>query len=360
MLEIQNLSKQYGATVAVNEVSMRVERGEFFCMLGPSGCGKTTILRMVAGFEKPTGGRILLDGVDVTDLPPYERNVNTVFQNYALFPHYNLFDNVAYALRVRKRPASEIAERVEQALYTVGLSGYGQRMPSQLSGGQQQRVALARALINQPKLLLLDEPLSALDKKIGEQMRFELADLQAKTGITFVYVTHNQVEALSMASRIAVMNHGRVEQCAPPSELYQCPTTRFVADFVGSMNFFTSRVVEAGADSFSLMIEGQTQIQRRGKIDARPGQEVVFGIRPEQLRISLLEPKDYENGLFGQIVRQVFTGDSTVLRIRLQNGVHIDVRVPNYLVMENRVMALEPDEQVWAIWSQGSGVVLHG
>lgn len=359
MLEIQTITKHYGTAIAVNNVSLRVERGEFFCMLGPSGCGKTTLLRMIAGFERPSAGRILLDGVDVTDLPPYKRNVNTVFQNYALFPHYTLFENVAYGLRVRKRPVAEIAERVEQALETVGLSGYGQRMPSQLSGGQQQRVALARALINQPKLLLLDEPLSALDKKIGEQMRFELADLQAKTGITFVYVTHNQVEALSMASRIAVMNHGAVEQCATPSDLYQRPATRFVADFVGSMNFFASRVVEAGSDSFSLMIEGQTLIQRRGTIDAKPGQEVVFGIRPEQLKISLLEPKDYENGLFGQIVRHVFTGEATVLRIRLENSAHIDVRVPNYLMMENRVMALEPNEQVWAIWSQGSGVVLH-
>ena len=359
MLEIQDITKRYGAAVAVNGVSLRIERGEFFCMLGPSGCGKTTLLRMIAGFEKPAGGRILLDGVDVTDLPPYARNVNTVFQNYALFPHYTLFENVAYGLRVKKRPAREIAERVEQALETVGLAGFGPRMPSQLSGGQQQRVALARALINQPKLLLLDEPLSALDKKIGEQMRFELADLQAKTGITFVYVTHNQVEALSMASRIAVMNRGVVEQCATPSDLYQRPATRFVADFVGSMNFFAGRVVEARGDSFSLMIEGQALIQRRGPLDAQPGQEVVFGIRPEQLKISLLEPKDYENGLFGQIVRHVFTGDATVLRIRLENGAHVDVRVPNYLMMENRVLALEHDEKVWAIWSQGSGVVLH-
>ena len=359
MLEIQHVSKRYGSTVAVQDVSLKVDRGEFFCMLGPSGCGKTTLLRMIAGFERPTGGRILLDGVDVTDLPPYRRDVNTVFQNYALFPHYTIAENVAYGLQVKKVPAGEIAERVQQALATVGLSDYGQRMPSEISGGQQQRVALARALINRPKMLLLDEPLSALDKKIGEQMRFELADLQAKTGITFVYVTHNQVEALSMASRVAVMNRGLVEQCATPSELYQRPTTRFVADFVGSMNFFAGRVVEAGSDSFSLMIEGQALIQRRGSIDAQPGQEIVFGIRPEQMKISLLEPKDYENGLFGQIERHVFTGEATVLRIRLENGAHVDVRVPNYLMMENRVLALEHDERVWAIWSQGSGVVLH-
>ncbi len=359
MLEILNVSKHYGGAIAVQEVSLKVERGEFFCMLGPSGCGKTTLLRMIAGFEKPTSGRILLDGIDVTGLPPYQRDVNTVFQNYALFPHYTLFENVAYGLRVRKRPHAEIIERVEQALETVGLPGLGQRMPSQLSGGQQQRVALARALVNRPKMLLLDEPLSALDKKIGEQMRFELADLQAKTGITFVYVTHNQPEALSMASRIAVMNKGLVEQCAPPADLYQRPATRFVADFVGSMNFFDGVVVESGPDAFTLKLAGQALIHRRGALDAQPGQPVVFGIRPEQLRISLLEPRDFENGLFGQIVRQVFVGDATLLRIRMEGGAFVDVRVPNYLMTENRVLALEPNELVWVVWSQGSGVVLN-
>ena len=359
MLEIQHISKRYGDTLAVQDVSFRIEPGEFFCMLGPSGCGKTTLLRMIAGFEKPSGGRILLDGVDVTDVPPYRRDVNTVFQNYALFPHYTVARNVAYGLEVRKRPAAEIAERTALALESVGLAGMGERMPSQLSGGQQQRVALARALVNRPKLLLLDEPLSALDKKIGEQMRYELADLQARTGITFVYVTHNQPEALSMASRIAVMNKGRVEQCAPPADLYLRPATRFVADFVGSMNFFDGVVVESGGGTFSLRLAGQSLVQRRGDIDARPGQPVVFGVRPEQLRISLLEPRDFENGLFGQIERQVFTGEATLLRIRLENAPPIDVRVPNYLLQDDRVLALEPNEHVGVIWSQGSGVVLH-
>ena len=359
MLEIQHIVKHYGHTPAVQNVSLRIDPGEFFCLLGPSGCGKTTLLRMIAGFEKPSGGRILLDGVDVTDLPPYRRDVNTVFQNYALFPHYTVRENVAYGLQVRKRPAPEIAERTDQALETVGLTGMGDRMPSQLSGGQQQRVALARALVNRPKLLLLDEPLSALDKNIGEQMRYELADLQAKTGITFVYVTHNQPEALSMASRIAVMNKGLVEQCAPPADLYQRPASRFVADFVGSMNFFDGVVEDAAPDAFSIRLAGQTRIHRRGSLDFSPGQPVVFGVRPEQLRISLLEPRDFENGFHGQIIRQVFTGEATMLRIRLENGAAVDVRVPNYLLLEDRVLALEPDERVWVVWSQGSGVVLH-
>ncbi len=359
MLEIQGVSKQYGSAVVVRQVRLQVGQGEFFCILGPSGCGKTTLLRLIAGFERPTEGRILLDGVDITHTPPYRRDVNTVFQNYALFPHCTVFGNVAYGLQVRRRPAGEIRERVDQALETVGLAGLADRMPAQLSGGQQQRVALARALINRPRILLLDEPLSALDKKIGEQMRYELADLQAKTGITFIYVTHNQVEAMSMAGRVAVMNRGSVEQCAPPAELYRSPATRFTADFVGSMNFFDGRIAEAGPDSFGILLADQTLVHRRGEAGARPGDPVVFGLRPEQLKVSLLEPRDFENGLFGRIERQVFVGDATLLRIRLSNGSPVEVRVPNYLVLENRVMALEPDEEVWVVWSQGSGVVLH-
>ncbi|MGD9971919.1 MAG: ABC transporter ATP-binding protein [Desulfatirhabdiaceae bacterium] len=360
MLEIRDVSKRYGDATVVQTVNLRVERGEFFCILGPSGCGKTTLLRLIAGFERPSSGSIVLDGVDITDVPPYLRDVNTVFQNYALFPHYTIFENVAYGLRVKKRPAKEITERVNQALQSVGLSDFGKRMPSQVSGGQQQRVALARALINKPKILLLDEPLSALDKKIGEQMRYELADLQAKTGNTFIYVTHNQTEALSMASRIAVINHGSIEQCDTPSGLYQLPATRFVADFIGSMNFFNGVVTDIHADHFGIDLAGQTHIQRRGKTDFHPGQNVLFGIRPEQLRISLLEPKDYENGFFGRIERSVFIGDATQLTIRLESATRMDVRAPNYLMIENRVMALEPNEDIWVIWSKGSGIVLHG
>ncbi|MDD4737405.1 MAG: ABC transporter ATP-binding protein [Kiritimatiellae bacterium] len=361
MLEIKDVSKKYGSAVAVNSVSLRIERGEFFCILGPSGCGKTTLLRMIAGFERPSSGRIRLEDTDITDIPPYQRDVNTVFQNYALFPHYSVFDNIAYGLRAKKCPAAEISDRVEQAIALVGLSDLATRMPAQLSGGQQQRVALARALINRPKLLLLDEPLSALDKKISEQMRYELADLQAKTGITFIYVTHNQAEAMTMAHRVVVMNNGCVEQCASPTELYQRPATRFAAEFVGSMNFFDGTIEPMGGDTdtFGILLEGQAHIRRRGQADGKPGRSVVFGIRPEQLRVSLLEPKEYENGLFGQITRHVFMGDATQLQIHLQNGKLIEVKVPNYLLAGDLVMALEANEQVWVIWSQGSGVVLY-
>lgn len=359
MLELKNLSKRYGDVSVVEPLDLVIEQGEFFCILGPSGCGKTTLLRMIAGFDRPSTGRIELDRIDITHLPPNRRNVNTVFQSYALFPHYSVFQNVAYGLKVKKIPETEIHERVEQALNLVGLSGFDHRMPSQLSGGQQQRVALARALINRPKLLLLDEPLSALDQKTGEQMRGELADLQAKSGITFVFVTHNQSEALSMASRVAVMNRGVFEQCAPPLTLYQQPQTRFVGDFINAMNFFPGVVSGVRDDVVDIEILGQSRIERRGQTGFRRGESVLFGLRPEQLRLSLLEPKDYENGLFGQIERSVFSGDATQLAIRMDNGMRLDAKVLNYLMLDDKVMGLERNEQVWVIWSKGSGILLH-
>lgn len=359
MLELKAVSKRYGAVAVVEPISLLIQEGEFFCILGPSGCGKTTLLRMIAGFERPTAGRITLDGEDITDVPPNHRDVNTVFQNYALFPHYSVFDNVAYGLRVRKTPAAETHDRVTAALQLVGLSGFDKRLPAQLSGGQQQRVALARALINRPRLLLLDEPLSALDRKTGEQMREELVELQAKSGITFVFVTHNQTEAMSLASRIAVMNRGVFEQCSTPVDLYQRPQTRFVGDFVGSMNFFQGVVTEVSADRVGVELLGQSRVERRGASDFRPGDAVVFGLRPEQLRVSLLEPKEYENGFFGRIERSLFLGEATQLSVCLQGGERIDVKVQNYLMLEDKVMGWEQDEEVWVIWSKGSGIVLH-
>ncbi|KAA6187432.1 ABC transporter ATP-binding protein [Thiohalocapsa marina] len=359
MLALNAISKRYGDVSVVEPLDLVIDEGEFFCILGSSGCGKTTLLRMIAGFDRPTAGRIMLDGVDITDVPPNHRDVNTVFQNYALFPHYRVYDNVAYGLKVRKTPEAEIRDRVAAALELVGLSGFERRMPAQLSGGQQQRVALARALINRPRLLLLDEPLSALDRKTGEQMRQELADLQARSGITFVFVTHNQAEALSMASRVAVMNRGVFEQCSTPFELYQRPQTRFVGDFVGSMNFFQGVVTEVSPDRLGVEVLGQSRIERRGASDLAPGDTVVFGLRPEQLRVSLLAPKDYENGFFGQIERTLFLGEATQLSVRLKSGERIDVKVPNYLMLEDKVMGLEQNEDVWVVWSKGSGVVLH-
>jgi ABC-type Fe3+/spermidine/putrescine transport system ATPase subunit len=235
-LELRGLSKQFGAFTAVNDISLTVARGEFLTLLGASGSGKTTTLRLIAGFEAPTAGAILIDGVDAAHEPPYARPVNTVFQQYALFPHMSVWDNVGYGLRMRRRPAAEVRERVGRALEMVQLHGLGDRRPRQLSGGQQQRVALARALVNEPQVLLLDEPLGALDLKLRRQMQGELTALNRQLGITFIYVTHDQEEALTMSDRIALMRAGRIEQIGPPRELYDRPTSRYVADFIGETN----------------------------------------------------------------------------------------------------------------------------
>jgi spermidine/putrescine transport system ATP-binding protein/putrescine transport system ATP-binding protein len=238
IIQIRNVSKRFGKVTAVDNISLDIRAGEFFVLLGPSGCGKTTLLRMIAGFELPTEGQILIDGQDMSLVPPNKRPVNMVFQSYAVFPHMNVTDNVGYGLRISGVPKGEIRDRVAEALELVKLGGFEDRMPDQMSGGQRQRVALARSLVMRPKVLLLDEPLSALDAKLRAQMQFELADLQDKVGITLVTVTHDQDEALSMASRVAVINKGEVAQLAPPSDLYEYPANRFVADFVGSVNIF--------------------------------------------------------------------------------------------------------------------------
>jgi putative spermidine/putrescine transport system ATP-binding protein len=243
-VSFRNVSRHYGAVKAVDEVSFEIKDGEFFAMLGPSGSGKTTCLRLIAGFEQPTGGVVAIHGLDVTGIPPYDRDVNTVFQDYALFPHMSVLENVGYGLMIRKVPKAERRQRAEEMLAMVALAGFGSRKPSQLSGGQRQRVALARALVNRPSVLLLDEPLGALDLKLREQMQVELKAIQRRVGITFIYVTHDQGEALSMSDRVAVFNHGRIEQVASPAELYERPETAFVAGFVGISNLIDGALAE--------------------------------------------------------------------------------------------------------------------
>src|SRR5689334_13268361 len=307
-VQLRSLTKRFDEHLAVDSIDALINAGEFFSLLGPSGCGKTTTLRMIAGFERPTSGEILLDGDDVANTPPHERNVHTVFQNYALFPHLNVFDNIAFGLRRHKVAKDEIRQRVEESLRLVELQGLGGRRPRQLSGGQQQRVALARALVLRPAVLLLDEPLGALDAKIRKQLRVELKALQEEVGITFVFVTHDQEEALSMSDRIAVMHEGRVDQVGTPREVYEDPATLFVADFLGVANVMEVQAVGSSAGVCSVKI-GEFELKADcGDVSARGDASVV--IRPERLEVMPHAGNGRENCLPGMIDRTVFVGSN--------------------------------------------------
>jgi spermidine/putrescine transport system ATP-binding protein len=282
---LDQVVKHFGSMVAVDRLSLEIRRGEFFSMLGPSGCGKTTTLRMIGGFETPSEGMVRIDGQDVTDVPAYKRDVNTVFQSYGLFPHLSVYDNVAFGLRRRKVEGKEIERRVTEALELVNLAGYGKRRRSQLSGGQQQRVALARALVNRPQVLLLDEPLGALDLKLRKQMQLELKRIQKEVGITFVFVTHDQEEAMTISDRIAVMNKGHIEQLGPPEEVYERPATLFVAEFLGASNLLDG-TYRGTQDRWGLVELGSgTSVRIPAGTDRRAGDRVRIGVRPEKIQI---------------------------------------------------------------------------
>jgi spermidine/putrescine transport system ATP-binding protein len=325
-VKLIDLVKRFADVTAVDGINLEMPAGEFFSMLGPSGCGKTTTLRMIAGFEQPTSGRILLDGDDMAFTPPHRRNVNTVFQSYALFPHLSVADNVAFGLKRQKTPKQELKQRVGEALELVQLSGYEKRKPSQLSGGQQQRVALARALVLKPAVLLLDEPLGALDAKLRKALQIELKALQQQVGITFIYVTHDQEEALTMSDRIAVMNDGSVEQVAAPQEVYEEPATTFVADFLGVSNLMTA-VAHGGSNGTCRVTLGDFELLAgRGQIQTTGDTKIV--IRPERVR---LEPHDSigENRVPGMVERVVYLGNSNHLIVRLANGDVVQALVQN-------------------------------
>jgi spermidine/putrescine transport system ATP-binding protein len=302
-VRLVGVTKRFDDVVAVDDLSLEVETGSFFALLGPSGCGKTTTLRMIGGFEQPTDGRIYLGEREVSGLPPYKRDVNTVFQSYALFPHLSVFENVAFGLRRRAVRGAVLRGRVEEMLKIVGLEGMGRRKPRQLSGGQQQRVALARALVNKPQVLLLDEPLGALDLKLRKQMQLELKAIQHDVGITFIHVTHDQEEAMTMADRIAVMNHGRIEQLGTPTELYERPATAYVAGFLGVSNLITGTV--SGADTVRLQSGPEVRVPREA-LSGRTGR-VAVGIRPEKIELG----NGQANALDGTIVEQAYVGVAT-------------------------------------------------
>jgi spermidine/putrescine transport system ATP-binding protein len=302
-IELNGLTKEFAEVRAVDAIDLHVSGGEFFSLLGPSGCGKTTTLRMIAGFERPTSGQIILDGTDVAYTPPHQRNVNTVFQNYALFPHLNVHDNIAFGLKRAKRPKAEIHERVDQALELVQLSGYERRKSSQLSGGQQQRVALARALVLNPAVLLLDEPLGALDAKLRKALQIELKSLQQEIGITFLYVTHDQEEALTMSDRLAVMNQGRIEQIGAPQDVYEDPETLFVADFLGVSNLMEARIVSAATSACRVAIDGYELETRGTDVDVTGEAKIV--IRPERIELEPHGSPSGRNRIPGMIERVV-------------------------------------------------------
>lgn len=322
IVEINKVNKRYGETHVVHDMDLEIYEGEFLTLLGPSGCGKTTTLRMIGGFESPTDGRILIDGIPVEEKEPFERDVNTVFQSYALFPHMTIFDNVAYGLKVKKIKKAEIRARVEEMLGLVQLSGYEKRYPSQLSGGQKQRVAIARALINNPKVLLLDEPLGALDLKLRKQMQVELKRLQKKLGITFVYVTHDQEEALTMSDRIAVMYQGYIEQLDKPDVIYEKPATKFVADFIGESNVFEASVLSAGHSALTLSTE-TGEVQAEYDEICTFGEAVYISVRPEKTVLSPVPVPGFS--LQGIVKDQIYVGSIIKCNVTLPNGFEVKV-----------------------------------
>ena len=349
IVRIADVDKSFDGERVVKKLNLDVERGEFLTMLGPSGCGKTTTLRMIAGFEVPTSGQIFLEGEDVDDKKPNERNVNTVFQNYALFPHMNVFDNIAFGLVEKKVKKDEIRRRVEEMIRLVQLDGMEKRMPSQMSGGQKQRVAIARALVNRPKVLLLDEPLGALDLKLRKQMQGELKALQRRLGITFIYVTHDQEEALTMSDRIAVMNRGRLEQVGTPEEVYNHPETKFVADFIGESNIIEGYVEDMTEDSIEVTMEsGKAVIPETGY---RMEEMVYLCIRPENLKIST-EPK--EGFRFrGQVREHIFIGSTNRSMIEMPNGQMLKSVTP----AEDELVPVGTAVNVY--WNPGKAVVMR-
>ena len=327
MVELRHVSKRFGDYEALKDASFEIKAGEFMTFLGPSGCGKTTCLRLISGFDTPTSGQVFIDGKDVTFDPPYRRDVNQVFQNYALFPHLTIYENIAFGLRMKKVPPAQIKERVERVVKMTSLDALVDRKPAQMSGGQRQRVALARAIVCEPKVLLLDEPLSALDAKLRTQMRIELKQLQKKLGITFIFVTHDQEEALTMSDRVAVINAGRVEQIGTVNEIYYKPATRFVATFIGETNIIEAEVIEAMRGQSRCRLEGGLELTVRSE-SAHPGGKLLLSLRPEKIRLHRENPAA-PNSFPARVSLEVFKGAIDELTLDVQGGLQLGALLAN-------------------------------
>jgi putrescine transport system ATP-binding protein len=353
LVRFDGVAKRFGAVAAVDAFTLDIGQGEFFALLGPSGCGKTTLLRLLAGFETPSEGRILLDGEDIGAVPPHRRPVNMMFQSYALFPHLTVEGNIAFGLRQERASKREIADRVFEMLALVRLQGFGKRRVDQLSGGQRQRVALARSLIKRPRVLLLDEPLAALDKKLRAETQFELIELQRKLGTTFVIVTHDQEEAMIVADRIAVMNHGRLVQVAPPAEIYERPNSRWVADFIGEVTMIEGRLAEGGG----VLETALGPLRIAAQASAKPGDTVALALRPEKLRLSAGRPAgDGVNAVAGTVFEIGYRGDVSIYKVRLADRSLMKVALANTSARDKAPFGI--DDLVWLSWPPEVGWVL--
>lgn len=358
LVQFEEVTKAFSSGIAVNRLSLDIFEGEFFALLGPSGCGKTTLLRMLAGLENPDGGRIVLDGKDLAGVPPHRRPTNMMFQSYALFPHLNVENNVAFGLKQDGLSRTEIASRVARMLSLVRLEGYDKRRPHQLSGGERQRVALARSLVKRPRVLLLDEPLAALDKKLRNETQFELVYLQKQLGLTFIIVTHDQQEAMTMADRIGVMREGRLMQVGPPAEIYECPTSRWIADFVGDVNLIEGQVL--AADTGGLLIAAGTagQLRAAPPLDCKSGDTVWIALRPERVQLSCEQPAASEaNCMSGTVHNVAYLGEYSTCHVKLDGGFMMKAKLPNMTrTAEQRIRSAD---RIWLSWSADAAVVLR-
>ncbi|WP_265516544.1 ABC transporter ATP-binding protein [Nitratireductor luteus] len=355
-IQIENVTKRFGDFTAVDDLTLTIYEREFFALLGASGCGKSTLLRMLGGFETPSAGRILLDGQDLRGIPPYKRPVNMMFQSYALFPHMSVEANIAFGLKQEGMPRGQIAERVVQMLKLVKLEQFAARKPHQLSGGQRQRVALARSLAKRPKVLLLDEPLGALDKKLREETQFELMDLQHELGLTFVVVTHDQEEAMTMADRIAIMEKGNVLQVATPPEIYEAPNSRFVADFVGSINMFEGKLREKGSRGSRIVRPDGLALSADAPADAVVGDMVWMAVRPEKMKVSGARPDNAVNSMEGEVWDIAYLGDMTIYYVKLDDGTIVKASTVNSLRKIGDELTWH--DRAWVSFAPDAAVVL--